>query len=246
MRTSAGISGTKSFARMMGGLLALLLPMAASGQTVFFDDFEGNTLLPHWQQPPASRWEYNVSNSRLNVTKLLYPSNPHSPSNFATMAALFAPQTDFRMDARMGWDAGAGPRRLGMEVRTGAAATGIIASIRYSDEGGPGVSPVIVAGAFGSPNLITMPAPAPGIYRFAISRVGAEFRFYFDGSLFGSLIGNNIPTTGVVFEFAGPFPGELGTLRIDRIQVIPSPGSALFVFTLALGCGRASRKQKRT
>ncbi|MCH9058555.1 MAG: hypothetical protein IIB55_08000, partial [Planctomycetes bacterium] len=84
-------------------LLVLVWPMAASGQTVFFDDFEGNALLPHWSQPPPSRWEYNVSNSMLNVTGLFYPSHPKSRSNFAIMGAWYAPQTDFRIDVRMGW-----------------------------------------------------------------------------------------------------------------------------------------------
>ena len=48
-------------------LLLALFPGAAIAQTVFFDDFDGNALLPHWIQPPPSYWEYNVSSSMLNV-----------------------------------------------------------------------------------------------------------------------------------------------------------------------------------
>ena len=222
-------------------VLALVWPMAASGQTVFFDDFEGNALLPHWSQPPASRWEYNVSNSMLNVTALLRPSHPKSPSNFATMGALFTPQTDFRMDAWMGWDAGEAPRRLHLEARIGAAGTGILATFGYSDEGWLGATPAILAGAAGSPNLLLMPAPPPGMYHFAIIRIGTEFEFYFNGTLFGSLTGISEPTTAVVLDFLGPYPGELGAFHIDRIKVIPAPGSLLFLLALALGCGRPSR-----
>ena len=222
-------------------LLAVLWPMAASGQTVFFDDFEGNALLPHWGQPAPSRWEYNVSNSMLNVTALLRPSHPKSPSNFAAMGAFFTPQTDFRMEAWMGWDAGEGPRRLLLRVKAGPTGTGILASFGYSDEGRLGATPAIVAGASGSPNLVLMPAPPPGMYHFAITRVGTEFEFYFNGNLFGSLTGINIPATAVTLDFLGPYPGELGAFHIDRIKVIPAPGSLLFLLALAFGCGRPSR-----
>ena len=222
-------------------VLALVWPMAASGQTVFFDDFEGNALLPHWLQPPASRWEYNVSNSMLNVTGLFYPGIPHLGGNFAAMGALFTPQTDLRMEAWMGWEAGEAPHRLGLQVRAGPAGTGILATFRYANEAWLGPTPVIVAGAAGSPNLLLMPAPPPGIYHFAITRVGTTFEYYFNGSLFGSLAGNNIPATGIVLDFLGPYPGELGGFHIDRVKVIPAPGSLLIVLGLALGCRCLSR-----
>ena len=222
-------------------VLALVWPMAASGQTVFFDDFEGNALLPHWLQPAPSRWEYNVGNSMLNVTALLYPSNPHAGSNYATMGALFTPQADFRMDAWMGWEAGEQPHHLGLEVRSSPTGSGILAIFQYANEAWLGATPAIVASAFGSPNLLVMPAPPPGIYHFAIARVGTTFEFYFNGSLFGSLTGNNIPATGVVLDFLGPYPGEFAAVHIDRIRVIPAPGPALFLLALALGWGRRSR-----
>src|SRR5436189_3712802 len=88
-------------------LLALLTlcPAGALAQPVFFDDFDGNALLPHWQQPPASDWAYNVSNSMLNVTGLFNPSNPDVHGNYTIMGAAFAPQADFRLDAWVGWEA---------------------------------------------------------------------------------------------------------------------------------------------
>ena len=145
------------------------------------------------------------------------------------------------MDAWMGWEAGEAPHRLSLEVRAGATGTGILASFGYSDEGSLGTTPAIVAAAFGSPSLILMPAPPPGIYHFAITRIGTDFKFYFNGRLFGSLTGNSIPVTGVVFDFLGPFPGEFGAFHIDRVKVIPAPGSMLLLLALALGCGRVPR-----
>ena len=163
-------------------VLALVWPMAASGQTVFFDDFEGNALLPHWSQPPPSHWEYNVSNSMLNVTALLSPSNPHAPSNIVIIGASYAPQTDFRIDVRMGWEQGEPPHRLGFHI---VAPTGhFVASVGYRHEPAFGPVPIIFGGA--SNQGATFVAPDPGIYHFTITRIAAQFRFYFEGSLFAT------------------------------------------------------------
>ena len=102
--------------------LGVVAPARALAQIVFFDDFDGDELLPHWSLPDRSRWEYNVSGGMLNVTGLFYPGPmPGHPDsgNFAAMGAQFAPQGDFRVDARMGWDPGDQPHRLWVAV-TGA------------------------------------------------------------------------------------------------------------------------------
>ena len=218
---------------------ALLWPLAASGQTVLFDDFEGNTLLPHWLQPPPSRWEYNVSNSMLNVTALLRPSHPKSPSNFAAMGASFEPQTDFRIDVRMGWEQGAAPHRLTFHLM-GAQGQGLT-SFGYSNDPSFGPNPVIFGGASGQ--SINIPAPLSGMYEFAITRVAAEFSFYFEGNLFATFPDTfGLPVAGVSLFFLGPFPGQLGTLRIDRVQIVPAPGSLLVSFVLMLGCVKPKRR----
>src|SRR5436189_2097491 len=93
-------------------LLGFLCPATALAQPVFFDDFDGDILLPHWSRPPPSEWAYNVSNSMLNVTGLFYPSSPKSQGNYAAIGTAFAPQADFRVDVWMGWEAGDDPHRL--------------------------------------------------------------------------------------------------------------------------------------
>ena len=220
-------------------LLVLVCPMAASGQTVFFDDFEGNALLPHWSQPPPSHWEYNVSNSVLNVTALLSPSNPHAPSNIAIMGAPYAPQTDFRIDVRMGWEQGAAPH--GLTFFLVGAQGQLMASFGYNKEPGFGPAPVISAGASG--RGISRLAPPPGMHRFTITRIGAEFQFHLDGNFFATFPDTfGTPAAGVSFVFVGPFPGQLGSLHIDRIKVVPAPAS-LFVFVgTAIGCARRKRR----
>jgi hypothetical protein len=178
----------------------------------------------------------------LNVTGLFYPSNPKSPVNFASMAALYAPQGDFRMDGLMGWEAGQRPRRLGMEARFGPSGSSILASFLYADDPDFGPVPVIIAGS--GAQIITMPAPPPGLYSFTIARVATHFEYYFDGNFVGSLPDPwRAPATGVLFDFVGPYPGLLGPLHIDRIQVVPTPATPLVILTIAMMCG-THRKRK--
>lgn len=56
--------------------LMVFWPALAGAQTVFFDDFTGPELLPHWSTPPAWHWDYNFNNGMLNVTDLHFPNNP--------------------------------------------------------------------------------------------------------------------------------------------------------------------------
>jgi hypothetical protein len=123
--------------------ILVLCPAPALAQPVFFDDFDGNALLPHWGLPRPEDWAYNVSNSMLNVTGLFYPSDPDFPSNGAIMGASYAPQHDFRMDVWMGWEAGARPHALNITV-TGAPGGGL-ADFGFRDEPASGPIPVILA-----------------------------------------------------------------------------------------------------
>ncbi|MCH8271006.1 MAG: hypothetical protein IH985_07330 [Planctomycetes bacterium] len=217
-------------------LLAVLWPMAASGQTVFFDDFEGNALLPHWIQPPPSNWEHTVSNSMLNVTGLFFPGNPHLSSNFEIIDARYAPQTDFRIDVRMGWEQGAAPH--GITFFMWGAQRQLMASFGYHNV--PGSPEVLYVG--NGTQVTTFPAPPPGMYQFAITRVATEFKFFLEGNLIATFPDNfGTPASGVSFFFLGPNGGQLGPLHIDRIRIVPAPGSILVSMVLLAGCARRKR-----
>ena len=208
-------------------LLAGAFGAAASGQTVFFDDFEGNALLPHWNQPPPSHWEYNVSNSMLNVTGLFYQFAPPYPGSGAWISAVYAPQEDFRVDAWMGWEQG---EALSFSVH------GTSAYIAYLD----GV--VVVAWVDGQVAGVHA-LPSPGVHQFTITRTGARFEFYLDGLLFGSVTsGPTTPAVGVGFGFRDWSPGAAGPFYVDRVRVVPSP--AVFAIpVLGLVClGRRERR----
>lgn len=228
-------------ARLMGFVIAwAMLGSPALGQTVFFDDFDGDALLPHWNgQPPREWWDYNVSNSMLNVTGLFNPSHPKFPTNSAILGAYgaYSPQTDFQLDATMGWGASEGVARFELTVMINQ---GLVASIGYREHA-IGLEPGIFA-AIGA-NTLTIPAPEPGMYDFRITRTGSLYNFYFDGSLFASLTSPYTgPVDGLQFLFSSPYPGPSGPFHIDWVQVqIPSPGTFI---ALAAGLACVSRRSK--
>lgn len=219
-----------------------LLAQTALAQPVFFDDFDGNALLPHWGQPPASHWQHNVSNGMLNVTGLFFPSDPKSTGNYAAMSASYAPQRDFRIDVWMGWQAGDQPHRLDFLVLVRA---GIVASFGYRNEDWLGPTPVILAGT--SSQIRVMPAPAPAIHHFRIARVGAQYTFHLNGELFASLAGGTWEVDGMYFDFVapnpmGPTPGRFGSFHIDRVVVVPTPASWLVLAPLSVLLGRGRQR----
>ena len=221
--------------RWMIGLLALW-PGLALGQVGFFDHFEGNALLPHWNQPPASRWEYNVSNSMLNVTSLPWPSNPHTSVNSALLRAEFpAVEGDFRAVVRMGWDPGV---LRGLNVSLGGDGGHLLAAFAYNEWSGP----VIYARTGSTPN-IPFPAPGPGMHDFVMVRSGAEIRFFLDGNLLTTLpdrTGEAAVAVGLFFTVAYPNPG-FEPLRVDLIQIVPTPATPLLIAVSALGLSKRRR-----
>ena len=139
----------------------------------------------------------------------------------------------------MGWEQGQQPHWLTFHLM-GAQGQGLT-SFGYSNDPGFGPNPVIFGGASGQ--SINIPAPLSGMYEFAIARVAAEFSFYFEGNLFATFPDTfGLPVAGVSLVFVGPFPGQLGTLRIDRIRIIPAPGTILLGTVLLLGCARRKRR----
>jgi hypothetical protein len=227
----------------------LLVPVAlwcaaASAQPVFFDDFDGPDLLPHWRTPDPSHWEYSVSDSQLHVTGLFFPGIPHLGGNFAAIGALFEPQTDLRVDAWMGWEPGDAPHKIALQVRGGPTGSGHLADFRYELEEAPGATPMLSASS-GGVELVTMPAPPPGIHQFTITRAGDRYEFYLDGDPFASLADPiGLPATGVVFDFLGPSEAPLGSFHIDQVRVVPGPGAPLVLITCTLA-GSAIRRRRQ-
>ncbi|HRQ72877.1 MAG TPA: hypothetical protein PLU35_07610 [Phycisphaerales bacterium] len=219
--------------------LVALFAGAAPAQPVFFDDFDGDDLLPHWSTPPDICWEYSVSGGMLQVTGLFCPSDPEDESNWAIMGAGYEPQTDFRADVWMGWEPGDQPHKLAFHV-IGPQGQGI-ASFGYWFADWLGPDPLITASTGGG-DVHRVPAPMAGVYQFTLVRSGTEFEFFFNGNYFASFTDRfGTPAAIISLEFVGPFPGELGVLHVDRVRIVPSPG----VLSVLAGAGvwRSSRRR---
>ncbi|GIK19166.1 MAG: hypothetical protein AMXMBFR77_03970 [Phycisphaerales bacterium] len=218
--------------------LVALFAGAAPAQPVFFDDFDGDDLLPHWSTPPDWHWEYEVSGGMLHVTDLLYPSDDHFGGNEALLAAVYDQQTDFRADVRMGWDTGDDPQEL--VIRLKGPQGKIIATFGYSTLVS---APDHVIFASTNSGGVIEPAPPPGIYQFTVVRSGAEFEFYFDDEPFASFTDPfGTPAAGLDLWFVGPYPGELGAFHIDRVHVVPAPGVLSLIAAIGLCCPRHRRR----
>jgi hypothetical protein len=209
------------YAVVLAGVMALSAGSAVA-QTVFFDDFDGNALLPHWGHAP-SRWEYNVGGGVLNVTNVVYPSSPKSPVNFASMSTSFAPQGDFRVNARMGWGTVEGVFELDLRVQNGG---GILGRVGYAENPYDNIHGVF-GWAFNGP-VFTRPSPPPGIYEFSIARIGTNYEFYFEGTRFATFAGGySNGLDRISLTFSSRYPGPSGPFQVDLIQVVPAPAAGI-------------------
>jgi len=224
------------------GLLAILsIASPARAQVVLFDDFDGEVIDPRWRLSRPGDWEYNVSGGMLNVTNLFYPSHPKSPENHATMDTLFTstPLTDFRIDARMGWDEGPGPRSLWLHAKGGPNGNLIVASFGFTLGEGFGIGPIFSAGAGLGRNA---PGSAEGMFTFTIARTGSRLEFYLNETFFFAttdMFGRSL--TALQFDFSGPYPAPVAAYHIDSVTVIPGPSTVTLVVAMVPALFRRRR-----
>ena len=207
--------------RARQGLATVLLTgafgAAASGQTVFFDHFEGNALLPHWSQPPAHHWRHSVSNSQLHVEELLNPSNYKTPMNQSGITTVITVlEGDFRVHVRMGWEANSFPQMDFLLSNT------LGNSIVFGFESGNiRVSTELTGSLF-------FPAPPPGMHDFVVDRVGSQVTFTLDGEPLITLTGLTAGLRRFSLLFGTYYPGPtLDPLHVDLVHIVPAPGAAV-------------------
>lgn len=201
--------------------LGALAPALATAQPAFFDDFDGPDLLPHWERPNPSHWEYDVSGGMLHVRDLLFP--------IVTMEAHFEPLGDFRLDAWMGWELEPAAQHDELLVSVENASGETMAQFGLSHLDG---TPRFLAWVPGHGGSARTP-PSPGLHQFTIERTGSRFEFHLNGEYFGSVTpGEVAPVSTVSFFLRKPFPGDMNPKHIDRVVVVPAPAGV----ALAAAC----------
>lgn len=218
-------------------ILAIAMPLAAAAQ--FFDHFEGNELAGHWRFfSEGTQWEYNVSDSVLNVTRLYGGPNPQQ----AYLYARLEPLADFEMTALVGWDE-AEFQRLQVIVLRGAgfpayeSLGGFVYETRPSWE-----TPLVTAGFVGGGSS-SVPAPRSGMHEFRMARTGDSMTAYFDGQLVHEASGIlTDEALWIMFEFVSDDDWQFAPLHVDMIQLVPEP--ATFVI-LGIGTIWAITRRRR-
>ncbi len=207
--------------------LLVVLGIAPSFCSIFFDDFDGDSLKSHWGinkgEFNLSDWEYSVEDSWLNVWNVWGPYDSGNSVRLYSYGGTFPKQNDFDVKARVAWDQGEF-QALGLSV----GVLDIFINMGYSVR--PGEQPKIVANFqnFGGGSS-SIPAPSSGIHEFRITRVGALLTAYFNGVPFhqgndtqGFYLGN------IAFSFVGPKGygnPQFAPLYVDWVAVVPEPST---------------------
>lgn len=206
---------------------------AAHAQTVFFDDFEGNALLPHWTHSPPGEWVYSVSNSQLHVEELPWPSKPKNPTNSAGMFTRITPlEGDFRVRVRMGWEANSFPV---MQFLLTDSSAHLITQFGYS--GGD------IYARTGRTQPMFFPGPPQGMHEFVVDRVESQLTFILNGELLVTLDGSSGDLLQFTIVFGTPYPGPvLDPLHVDLVHIVPASGAAI---VLVITSGIVMTKRRR-
>ena len=217
-------------------ILALAAPLSAAAQ--FFDHFEGNDLAPHWRfSSEGSRWEYNVRDSMLNVTRLY--GGPSPPQVY--IEAFFDPMADFEMSALVGWDEGQYHWLRVFILHLEVNELRPVGFIWY--EMGPSWETPLVTAWFRGGGSNFVPAPRSGMHEFRMTRTGDQMTAYFNGQLVHEASGVvTDDAVAVMFEFGGEEDGRFAPLHVDRVGVVPEPGTATVLFAALVWMARRRRR----
>jgi hypothetical protein len=227
-----------ALAARLGASLLLLAPAGAMAQTpIFFDDFSGTSLGPHWTTVPDPEYAtYTVSNGRLTVNWIRTPlGSPWGTVNNAPFRAFFGPhEGDFVATIRLGWESGA-QRQIFVQAHNWGQSRNL-GEMTYSDLSGN------VTGSLGGSGFI-VPNVAPGTHDFRIARVGELMHFSLNNQHFGSMTGWELPIDNIAFniQFIAP-ASTFQPVYFESVLIVPSPASALLATGFTTMCVMRRRR----
>jgi hypothetical protein len=209
-------------AGLLVAALDLLWAAPAAAQTVFFDDFDGSALKPHWEE---LHFVHRVGGGVLTVLELPWPNNPHAQlfNDGAIWARFGQVEGDFVATTRMGLDPG--ERRL---MRINVAGPGTSVSFWFGDDG-----PAISTPATG---FMAVPGPRDGVHDFSIARSGDLYRFSINNQRIAEIQDPHHPVLNqILFEFRVDLPYQgMAPMYVDSVRVVPTPSSSFTATLLAV------------
>lgn len=211
---------------------------AAESRAQFFDDFNGDSLAPHWQTlwPEPDAWDYEVSGGLLTVNSLNLPSSFGSPTNYQMLDTYIPPLFgEFTAIAVMGLSSGS-HRTLSVQIagsQAGSPPT-ILAGMAYRDGGVLRYGP-------GNTNVHPL-ALEPGLHEFRMTRSGSQMAYFIDDVHIGTL--STSATHGaywlrLMFDVDHPAGLPMTPMLVDHVSIVPTPATgaiALLLFSMA--CSR--------
>ena len=220
---------------------AAVLFVAAESRAQFFDDFDGDSLAPHWQTlwPVPEAWDYEVSGGLLTVNSLNLPSSFGSPTNYQMLDTYIPPFFgDFAATAVMGLTAGS-HRTISIQVagsQVGGPPT-ILAGMAYRDGGVIG---------FGPGNSSVYPLVLqPGLHEVRMIRTGSEMDYFVDELHIGTL--STSQTHGaywvrLMFDVDHPQGIPMTPMLVDRVSIVPTSATGMISLAfLSMACTRRRR-----
>jgi hypothetical protein len=207
--------------------VAAVLFAAAQSRAQFFDDFDGSALAPHWQPlwtSPTS-WDYQVANGLLTVNSLNAPSSGGSNRNYQYLDTFISPVFgDFTASAVMGMTAGS---HRSISMRLSGTQAGILGEFIYHETGIVGIGP-------GGTTMLLMML-GPGLHEFKIVRTGAQVSYFMDSVHIGTLANSHVNQGAywlrLGFEVDYPIGLPMNPMMVDRVWVVPVPGSGAVALT---------------
>jgi hypothetical protein len=209
-------------ARLSAAML-LLAPAGALAQSpIFFDDFSGTSLGPHWTGlPNPLHAQYSVGNGRLTVDWIETPPGPPwNSSNNAGFWAHFTPyHGDFVATIRLGWEPGT-YRQVRVSLH---GQSRLVGEMVYHET--LGVIRGHVSGV-----LVSTPAPGAGIHEFEIAREAEMVHFALNNQHIGSVPATDGLLDSIILNTTFFLPGQqFQPVFFEFVHIVPSPG------TLTLG-----------
>ncbi len=210
-------------------MMLVVLGIVPSFCSIFFDDFDGDSLKSHWYVDKESYlidWEYSVEDSWLNVWNVWGPGSQNFVK-LVTLSNTFPIQkNDFDVRARVAWDQGEF-QTLTMAIGVYGASTIAMAYVARPDED-PYISVRFDNWGGGSAKI---PAPSSGIHEYRIARAGTTLTAYFDGEKIYQAYqteGYGYELKNVNFTFGGPKGygnPQFAPLYVDWVAVVPEPST---------------------
>ncbi len=198
-------------------IIWLLVMILVSGRLcfgyIFYDDFSGDELKPHWKfQTEGPQWDYEVTDGMLKVNKII-PGGGVWLYTYLTAG-------DFDLRAKVGWDfAEVHSLYVFMGVLPPPPTSSSLSVMGYKKFTNDAT---IIATFDGGKHINEIPAPTSGFHEFRMTRFGVQRQAFFNDELILEGTGSQSTAYVLTLAFYGSDSDKMAPLYVDEISVVVS------------------------